>query len=297
MYMKINGIIKNLLILCTLTLSAGAVFASQSVNVSDLTFHVFTSEDDGFFDNSVIVEGDKELLLIDAQLTRANALKVLDLIRSLKKNLKQIYITHEHADHFLGLEVFKEAFPQVEILANPKVASRIDEVYKAKLEKWHGILSSKAATREIPITRYDGDQLSIEGKKIEIHKHLQGDTDENSYLWFPKERVAVVGDMAYDQMHVYTVETTPEGRKRWIQNLDALAKQNPEIVIPGHNFPNKKLDAYSAIYFTKQYLLVFEEQLSKSNSRAEFQNRMKIKYPDAELFFSVERASAKFLNQ
>jgi len=233
--MSIKGIVKTLLVLCTLLLAAGTVSANQSAKVFDLTFHVFTSEDDGFFDNSVIVEGDKELLLIDAQLTRANALKVLDLIRSLKKNLKQIYITHEHADHFLGLEVFKDAFPQVEILANSKVVSRIDEVYKAKLEKWHEILSSKAATREVPITRYDGDQLSIEGTKIEIHKHLQGDTDENSFLWFPKERVAVVGDMAYDQMHVYTVETTPESRKRWVQNIDALAKRNPKIVIPGHN--------------------------------------------------------------
>jgi glyoxylase-like metal-dependent hydrolase (beta-lactamase superfamily II) len=295
--MSIKETVKKLVVLCPLLLAAGTVSASQSAKVFDLTFHVFTSEDDGFFDNSVIVEGDKEVLLIDAQLTRANALKVLDLIRSLKKNLKQIYITHEHADHFLGVEVFKDAFPQVEILANSQVASRIDEVYKAKLEKWQGILSSKAATREVPITRYDGGQLSIEGAKIEIHKHLQGDTDENSYLWFPRERVAVVGDMAYDKMHVYTVETTPESRKRWIKNIEALAKLNPKIVIPGHNFPNKQMDAYSSIDFTKQYLLVFEEELSKSSNRAEFQSRMKMKYPDAELFFSVERASDKFFDK
>lgn len=296
--MKLKDILRNTLLISALLIPAGtASAASQSVKVADLTFHVFTSEDDGFFDNSVIVEGDKDLLLIDAQLTRANALKVLDLIRSLKKNLKQIYITHEHPDHFLGLEVFKDAFPQVEILANSTVASRIADVYGAKLEKWHGILGSNAATREVPITRYDGDQLSIEGSKIEVHKHLQGDTDENSYIWFPKERVAVVGDMAYDQMHVYTVETTPEGRKRWFQNLDMLAKQNPRIVIPGHNLPNKKLDAHSAIDFTKDYLLVFEEELSKSSRRAEFRNRMKIRYPNAGLFFSVERASDKFFAQ
>ncbi len=295
--MKKTAIVKKLVLTCALLLGAGTVSANQSAKVLNLNFHVFTSEDDGFFDNSVVVEGDKELLLIDAQLTRANALNVLNLIRSLKKDLKQIYITHEHADHFLGLEVFKDAFPNVEILANSKVASRIDEVYKAKLEKWHDVLGSKAATREIPITSFDGNQLSLEDTKIEIHKHLQGDTDENSYLWFPKERVAVVSDMAYDQMHVYTVETTPESRKRWVQNLDVLAQLKPNIVIPGHNSPNKKLDAHSAIDFTKQYLLVFEEELSKSSSRTELQKRMKVKYPDAELFFSVERASAKFFGQ
>ncbi|KPY30097.1 hypothetical protein ALO52_200184 [Pseudomonas syringae pv. primulae] len=293
---KIRGI-EQLLLVCVLLFGVENATANQSAKVLNLTFHVFTSEDDGFFDNSVIVEGANELLLIDAQLTRANALKVLDLIHSLKKNLKTIYITHEHADHFLGLEVFKDAFPQVEVLANSKVANRIDEVYKDKLEKWQGIYGAAAATRQIPITRYDGSQLRLEDTNIEIHKHLQGDTDENSYLWFPNERVAIVSDMAYDEMHVYTVETTHETRKLWIKNLEALAKLNPNIVIPGHNFPNKKLDAYSAINFTTQYLLAFEETLSKSNNRAEFQKRMKDKYPDAELFFGVERAATKFFNQ
>jgi hypothetical protein len=42
---------------------------------------------------------------------------------------------------------------------------------------------------------------------------------------------------------------------------------------------------------------VSANQSAKSSRRAEFQNRMKIKYPDAELFFSVERASAKFFDQ
>lgn len=86
--MIIREILTSILILCALPLGAGtASAASQSVNVSDLTFHVFTSEDDGFFDNSVIVESDKELLLIDAQLSRSNALKVLGVIRCSKKIL------------------------------------------------------------------------------------------------------------------------------------------------------------------------------------------------------------------
>ena len=293
---KIIGIEK-LLFICALLFSMENASANQSAKFLNLTFHVFTSEDDGFFGNSVIVEGSNELLLIDAQLTRANALKVLERIRSLKKNLKTIYITHEHADHFLGLEVFKDAFPQVEVLANSKVANRINEVYKDKLEKWQSIFGSTAATRQVPITTYDSSHLRFEDTNIEIHKHLQGDTDENSYLWFPNERVAIVSDMAYDEMHVYTVETTYETRKQWIKNLDALAKLNPNIIIPGHNFPNKELDAYSAINFTTHYLLAFEEALSKSNTRAEFQKYMKEKYPNAELFLSVERAAIKFFAQ
>jgi len=255
-------------------------------------FHVFTSEDDGFFDNSVVVEGRAGLLLIDAQLTRSNALKVLDLIHKLDKQLKLVYITHEHADHFLGLEVFKNAFPNVKIVANSKVADRIDGVYTEKLAKWQGLLGPKAASSRVEITRFDGDHLDFEDVKVELRTHLQGDTSENSYVWFPKERVAIVSDMAYDQMHAYTVETTRQSRTQWIRNLEELEKLKPEMVIPGHSQPHKVFDADSAIRFTKGYLAVFEEELASSKSGADLKARMKRRYPDAGLFFSVERTAA-----
>ena len=64
---------------------------------------VFTSSDDQFWVNSTIIEGAHEVMLVDAQLTKTSAEKVLQEIRETKKPLSVIYITHEHADHFLGL--------------------------------------------------------------------------------------------------------------------------------------------------------------------------------------------------
>jgi glyoxylase-like metal-dependent hydrolase (beta-lactamase superfamily II) len=273
-----------------------AYAAQQSLNYSDVKFHVFTSEDDGFFVNSVIVEDKSELLLVDAQLTRANALEVLKIIKTLNKDLKRIYITHEHPDHFLGLEVFKDAFPNVKVLANSNVADGIKKTYQAKLDKWRGLLGDKAATREVSITRFDENEISLGATKIQIYKHLQGDTEENSYLWFPKERVAIVGDLVYKDMHLYAVETTRESRKLWVENLDALAQLSPDIVIPGHSYANVKFDSHSAIDFTKQYLSVFDQELAKSTTASEFKQHMKEKYPDAALFFGVDRAAAKFFD-
>ena len=98
--------------------------------------------------------------------------------------------------------------------------------------------------------------------------------------------------MAYDQMHAYTVETTRQSRAQWIRNLDELEKLKPKMVIPGHSRPHKIFDADSAIRFTKDYLTVFEEELANSTSGGELKTRMKRRYPDAELFFSVERTAA-----
>src|SRR6266849_6155076 len=91
---------------------------------------VFTSPDDQFWANSVIIEGAHEVMLVDAQLTKTNAEKVLQEIKETKKALSIIYITHEHADHFLGLEVFREAYPRVRIIANSAVVDRINKVYQ-----------------------------------------------------------------------------------------------------------------------------------------------------------------------
>src|ERR1700719_2060719 len=77
----------------------------------DLSIRVFTSSGDQFWTNSVIIEGEHEVMLVDAQLTKSNADEMLREVRESKKPLSLIFITHEHADHFLGLEVFKEAYP------------------------------------------------------------------------------------------------------------------------------------------------------------------------------------------
>src|ERR1700693_3137699 len=115
------------------------------------SIRVFTSPDDQFWTNSVIIEGEHGVMLVDAQLTKTNAERVLEEIQKTKKPLSIIYITHEHADHFLGLEVFREAYPGVRIIANSAVVDRINKVYQEKIDKWKKILGSGASSHVVAI--------------------------------------------------------------------------------------------------------------------------------------------------
>src|SRR5258706_13506610 len=99
-----------------------------------------------FWSISVIIERKHEVMLVDAQLTKTNAARVLQEIKETKKPLSIIYITHEHADHFLGLEVFKEVYPRVRIIANSAVVERISKVYREKIDKWKTILGPGATS-------------------------------------------------------------------------------------------------------------------------------------------------------
>src|SRR6202023_1031963 len=116
---------------------------------------VFTSPDDQFWANSVIIEGQHEVMLVDAQLTRKNAKKVLQEINATKKPLSIIYITHAHADHFLGLEVFREAYPGARIIATSTVVDRTNKVYQEKIDKWKEILGTGAPSHAVAVSKFD----------------------------------------------------------------------------------------------------------------------------------------------
>jgi glyoxylase-like metal-dependent hydrolase (beta-lactamase superfamily II) len=256
-----------------------------------LSIKVFTSADDQFWANSVIVEGTHEVMLVDAQLTKTNAERVLEEIRETKKPLSIVYITHEHADHFLGLEVFKEAYPGVRIIANSAVTDRINKVYQEKVDKWKKILGPGATSQVVVIEKFDGNFIEFESSKIELLKDVQGDTDENTMLWIPGEGILIAGDVLFNDMHVYTAETDSKTREKWLNSLNKIRTLNPSVVIPGHSKVGAPLDASTAVDFTEHYLLAFEEELKKAKNPDSFIDTMKERFPSADLLLALERGA------
>jgi glyoxylase-like metal-dependent hydrolase (beta-lactamase superfamily II) len=257
---------------------------------------VVTSLDDQFWVNSVIIEGTHEVMLVDAQLTKTNAERVLKEIKETKKPLSIIYITHEHADHFLGLEVFKEAYPGVRIIANSMVVDRADKVYQQKIDKWKQILGSGATSRVVAIENFDGKFIAFDGSQIEVLKHIQGDTDENTMLWIPGQRTLIAGDVVVNSMHLYTAETDSKAREKWFTSLQEIRELKPSIVIPGHSKVGAPLDANTALDFTEKYLLAFEEELKKTKDPDSLINAMKERFPSADFLLALERGAKANLN-
>ena len=269
-------------------ISCPSAFASGQQGFS---IKVFTSPDDQFWANSVIIEGEHEVMLVDAQLTKTNAERVLEVIRQTKKPLSIIYITHEHADHFLGLEVFREAYPGVRIIASSAVVGRINKVYQEKIDKWKKILDSGATSQVVAIEKFDGNFIEFEGTKIEVLKNIQGDTDENTMLWIPGQGILIAGDVLFNDMHVYTAETDSKARGKWLNSLQKIRELKPSVVIPGHSKVGAPLDSITAVDFTEKYLLVFEEGLKKAKDPENLINTMKEKFPSADLLLAIERGA------
>ncbi|MEI8633235.1 MBL fold metallo-hydrolase [Vibrio sp. PP-XX7] len=106
----------------------------QTVNIK-----VFNGGDQhmGFGVNSTIIFGATEAAVVRyANCTLANAHRLVADILETGCDLKYIYITHWHPDHFLGLSVVHEAFPNARVVSLPSIAAKVNEAYDFKITYW-----------------------------------------------------------------------------------------------------------------------------------------------------------------
>jgi len=73
----------------------------------------------GHFD--ALIYGEHDALLVDTFLSEAQTAELADWIASSGKRLSTIYITHAHADHFFGLKLLRDRFPEARAIAPPQV--------------------------------------------------------------------------------------------------------------------------------------------------------------------------------
>ena len=164
-------------------------------------------------------------------------------------------------------------------------------MYQEKIDKWQKVFGSGATSQVVAVGKLDGSFIPFESSQIEVLKNIQGDTDENTMLWIPGQRILIAGDVVFNNMHVYTAETDIKARGKWLNSLQKIRELRPSIVIPGHSKVGAPLDATTAVGFTEKYLLVFEEELKKAKDPDSFINTMKERFPSADLLLAIERGA------
>jgi len=266
----------------TLALVALATFVSPARAQSQLAVEVVTASPQGFLVTSALVTGEKDAVLIDGQLTLADAHRLVGAILDAKRNLTTIYVTHFHPDHYFGLVVVKQAFPKAKIVAQPATIADIKKSWQGKVKQWGPMFGANLTTKPLIPAPFTGKSITLEGQTLEIHGPVQGDASTSSYVWIPSIKALFTGDIVYQGVFPWTAETTPETRRGWLKTLDELAALEPAIVVAGHKDPKLKDDA-SAIAATRAYLTDFDAAVATSKSSEDLEGKMKAKYPKLQL--------------
>jgi glyoxylase-like metal-dependent hydrolase (beta-lactamase superfamily II) len=262
--------------------------------LNSLSTKVLFSDEKGFEVASVIVMGENDAVLIDAQWTLSNAHRVIAEIAETGKQLKTIYVTHAHPDHYFGLGVISEAFPSARVTALPAVARTINRQFFGKLDHWEKVIGPTNVCRKtVNIEPLSQNYIELEEKRIEIIPEIIGDLKYNSVVWIPSIKTLYGSDVLFNQAHPFTCEVTTEERQQWIRDIEQLEKIGAEVVIPGHQKPGMPFDS-SSYSFTKDYLIATEEELAKTNDEGCFYYAMARRFPDANLFISNEMNAGVF---
>ncbi len=282
--MQVMTFIKRALLSSFMVLGLNAGASAQQAQ--PLSLKVYTA-DSNFNVTSTLVSGKSDAVLIDAQFTLADARRLVAEVLSSGKTLKAIYISHGDPDYYFGLEVIRQAFPQVPIIATASTVAHIKESYQKKLEVWSPRLGANGPHTVIVPEVIQKNFIELEGQHLDIVAP-DAELPENTFVWIPSIKAVVGGVMIFGDLHVWTADTQkPAQRQAWIRKLDSIIALQPATVVPGHLKPGTPTDV-SAVKYTRDYLGNFETELAKSKDAAGLIKTMQQRYPNSGLGIALD---------
>ena len=265
---------------------------------SPLALDIYTADAQGIGVTSTLVYGDTEAILVDTQFRISDAEKLADRIAAKGRRLKAILVTHPHFDHFYGASVLLRRFPGTPVYAS---ASDIEYI-KGDLANTVAQIRARFGAQTIPTDilipqPWPGTHFTVDGESVDVLAGLQGDVGpgpRNNVVWVPSLAAAIVGDIAFNQVHLSLRATDAQSRKAWQETLRLVRGRNPRIVVAGHKNHPELPDTPDVLTFNETYLVEFEAALAASHNAGELVAAMKQKFPEAGLDRILNFTAARF---
>ena len=231
---------------------------------------------------STLVMGQHDAVLVDPPLTETQTAEVGDWIAASGRQLRQIYITHGHGDHWFGAITLLQRFPDVTVLAtegtSKLMATQNQPQFRADF--WDRVFPGQLPTGAVDVCVVDQGGFELEGVGLRPIEVGHTDTDATTILHVPQIGLLVAGDAVYNGVHLYLTESGgATGIDEWLGALDIAESLSPATVIAGHKDP-RLADTPSQIQATRHYLTDARRLLESSDSAEAFYAAMLALHPD-----------------
>ncbi len=222
-----------------------------------------SSENQGFMSNAGFVVTRDGVVVFDALATPPLAKKLVGLIKQITKQpIKLVVVSHYHADHYYGLEVFKAlgakiwAHQNVKGIIGTEAAKQRFQQRKEALFPW-----VDDSTKLLEPDRYltGNSHFDMGGLHFVLTYVGPAHSDEDLVMLVKPDGVLYAGDLVFLGRIPFVGDADAAA---WSRALDKLLAMKPRVLVPGHGPASTKPAA--DLVFTRDYLKYLRSSMSKA---------------------------------
>lgn len=222
-----------------------------------------SAQNQNFISNAGVVITPAGVVVVDALGSPALAVKLLAAIRKITPlPVSHVIVTHYHADHIYGLQVFKAAGARIvahikgrDYVGSDGARSRLD-ASRQELAPW-----IDGSTQVVPADDWlEGPRdLMLGNMLLKIQPMGPSHTPEDLVVSLPAEGVLFAGDLVF-RGRIPFVGQADSGR--WVQALGDMLVMQPRVVVPGHGAVSTQ--AVADMELTRAYLVYLRASMGKA---------------------------------
>jgi glyoxylase-like metal-dependent hydrolase (beta-lactamase superfamily II) len=216
-----------------------------------------------FISNAAFVVTPEGVVVVDALGSPALARQLVELIRGVTTQpISHVIVTHYHADHIYGLQVFKALGAR--ILAHRAARTYLDsdtarlrlQASRQELAPWIDANTELVAADEW----LDGDQeLTLGGIRLQLKHVGPSHTLEDLVVYLPQDKLLLAGDLVFRGRIPFVGQADS---RRWIQALDGLLALDVRLIVPGHGPVSES--AREDMQLTRDYLIYLRNAMGRA---------------------------------
>jgi glyoxylase-like metal-dependent hydrolase (beta-lactamase superfamily II) len=267
---------------------AGAILVSQ---FGPVKIHSYLSPADGFKVNTQMIEGPNAVVIFDGQLLLPYADEVASYVQTLGKPVDRFILSHAHTDHWAGLQVLTERFPDARVFALDGVADQVRTRGPARLDGLRRTYGDKAATKvTVPTEIITEGPQRIDGVTYDFKRFVDAESDLQLAALLPEQKVLMAFDLVFSpNQHAFTGANHFD---HWMLVLGSLkALQGYDTIIIGHDKPVDR----AAIDSTMTYIERAKEIHAASADAKSYSESLKAAFPELQQAGFVD-LSASYLH-
>ena len=222
-----------------------------------------STQNQNFISNAGFVITPAGVVVIDALGSPVLATKLLAAIKKITPlPVTHVIVTHYHADHIYGLQVFKTAGAR--IMAHVKGQDYVgSDTARTRLDASRHDIAPwiDANTQVVPADEWlDGPRdLTLGGTRLQIQAMGPSHTPEDLVVYLPGEGVLFAGDLVFRGRIPFVGQADSS---RWVKALGEMLLLQPKVVVPGHGAVST--EAVADMELTRAYLAHLRASMRKA---------------------------------